>query len=343
MKNNIRVLVVIGIIVLTIMGLSIANKILNKVPENDPSVIGNSAGNVNNSGLFAEANGIVYFSNSFDHGYMYKMSPDESNIERVFSFPVQNILIGGNYIYYYMDTAKTNGNGLGYVVRNKGVYQASLKGKHMKCLDKNTAVSMQLVGNYLYYQRNSATDFTQLYRVKIDTAESEQVSDIIINPASASNGNIYFNGTTDNHYLYTLNTSTNTISTVYQGNLWFPIYDNGYIYFLDVASKYKLCRLNTSNANVEVLTNDRVDTYNIKDSVIYYQKNDKEAPALIRMNIDGSNKELVAPGNYTRINLTSQYAYFQLFGESSTTYHTPLTGPINVSVFQNAMSAAAKN
>ena len=38
---------------------------------------------------------------------------------------------------------------------------------------------------------------------------------------------------------------------------------------------------------VEVLTNDRVDTYNIYGDYIYYQKNSQTEPALMRMYIDG--------------------------------------------------------
>lgn len=48
------------------------------------------------------------------------------------------------------------------------------------------------------------------------------------------NGTIYYNGTQENHYLYALNTSTDSISTLWDGNLWYPIAQGDYIYYMDV-------------------------------------------------------------------------------------------------------------
>ena len=39
---------------------------------------------------------------------------------------------------------------------------------------------------------------------------------------------------------------------------------------------------------------------------------------------DGSGNKAVAEGNYTHINMTSRYVYFQLFGDESLTYHSLL-------------------
>lgn len=59
------------------------------------------------------------------------------------------------------------------------------------------------------------------------------------------------------------------------------------------------------------------------------------------MNLDGSNPEVVAAGNYENINLTSQYAYFNSFGEDVPVYHTPVNGPVSVSTFAAAENIAA--
>ena len=132
-----------------------------------------------------------------------------------------------------------------------------------------------------------------------------------------------------------------TISTVYKGNLWFPAYQDDYIYYLDVSSDYRLCRYSLSGNYVEVLTSDRVDTFNVGSNCIFYQRNSTSDPALMRMNLDGSNPEVVAAGNYENINLTSQYAYFNSFGEDVPVYHTPVNGPVSVSTFAAAENIAA--
>ena len=129
------------------------------------------------------------------------------------------------------------------------------------------------------------------------------VSDSVINPNACNNGTIYFNGTETDHYLYGLDTRTDSIYTVYKGNLWYPAYHNNYIYYMDVSSDYRLCRYSLIDNTVEILTTDRVDTFNVGDFFIYYQKNSADSPALMRMELDGSNPEVVAEGNYTNINI----------------------------------------
>lgn len=340
MNNKIKIIIIISVAVLVMCGSLLVRQYLERVPDNDPSAIGNTSGNINNGGLFSEHEGRIYFSNSFDNGYLYSMNPDETDLKLIAKSPVRNILTAGNYIYYYLDTSEANGTGLGYVVRNYGIFRSSLDGKKVRCLDRESAVTMQLLGNYIYYQRYNNTDFTKIYKVRINGNDPEKIMDEIINPAAAYNGTIYYNGQDKDHYLYALNPDTNQSHVVYEGNLWYPTYANGYIYYMDVANNYRLCRYSLSSATVEILTNDRVDTFNVGDYNIYYQKNDKNEPALMRMNLDGSNPEIVATGNYTDINLTSYYAYFRYFGDKSTTYHTPVYGSINVSPFNAAMEAA---
>ena len=110
---------------------------------------------------------------------------------------------------------------------------------------------------------------------------------------------------------------------------------------MDVSENYRLCRYSLSANTVEILTNDRVDTFNVGEQYIYYQRNSATEPALMRMRLDGSSPEVVAEGNYSDINLTSAYAYFHEFGQDTPVYHTPVNGDVNVTTFTAAESAAA--
>lgn len=340
MKNNWKVLLFAGIVLIILVGLGVFSAVTSKIPHNDSSVTGNTAGNLNNGGLYAESGGRVYFSNAYDNGCLYVMNSDETELKKLGSSRVNSINVGGNYLYYYMDSEGNGGEGMGFVVRTYGVYRSRLNGKNTKCLDRSASVTMQLSGDYIYYQRYNNKDYTKLYKVKTDKSESVLVSDDIINPAACNNGIIYFNGTGSDHYLYALDTATDTISTVYEGNLWFPAFKDGYIYYMDVSENYRLCRYSLSENTVEILTNDRVDTFNVGEQYIYYQRNSATEPALMRMGLDGSSPEVVAEGNYSDINLTSAYAYFHAFGQDTPVYHTPVNGPVNVSSFTAAETAA---
>ncbi len=341
MKKEWKVLLITGILLAAMVAFYVISLLTGRIPSNNIAVTGNTGGNLNNNGLFAQSEGKIYFSNAYDGGCLYSMNADETQITRLSNSRASYINVGGDYLYYYMDSSD-GGDGMGYVIPTRGVYRCKSNGRESKCLDRTAAVSMQLVGDYIYYQHYNNRDFTQLYKIKTDKTGKELVSDSVINPAACFDGTIYFNGTERDHYLYALDTRTDSIYTVYEGDLWFPVYHQGYIYYMDVSSNYRLCRYSLSANTVEILTNDRVDGFNVGDYAIYYQRNSAESPALMRMNLDGSNPEVVAEGNYENINLTSTYAYFNAFGEPTPVYHTPVSGPVNVTPFTAAMEAAAQ-
>ena len=107
---------------------------------------------------------------------------------------------------------------------------------------------------------------------------------------------------------------------------------------MDVENNYRLCRYSLSRNEVEVLTEERTDCFNVGYGYVYYQVNGGEA-CLKCMRDDGSDSWVIAEGNYTAIHMTSQYVYFQMFGETSTWYHSPL-GSQSYSGFDAARQAA---
>lgn len=314
----------------------------SRITYNDDSTVGNTAGNLNNGGLFCESEDKVYFSNPYDNNTLYCMNPDETDIKKLGNNTVASINAGGKYIYYYMES-DTNGTGLGFMNRTAGIYRSDRNGKHTVCLDRTFAVTMQLCGNYLYYQDYNTKKGTSLAKIKIDKSDKNTIADYVINPNSYINGSIYFNGTQDDHALYTLNTANDNITKVWQGNIWNPIFQDGYIYFMDVDNNYRLCRYSLSSDVVEVLSNDRVDFFNVYDYYIYYQTSSKTEPALKRVYIDGTNDQIVAQGAYENISITSQYVYFNQFKEPVPVYKTSTFGNVNITTFDAARTAAMEN
>ena len=67
MKKNWKVLLFAAIILFVLVGFTVLSSLSEKIPSNDISVTGNTAGNLNNGGLFAESNGKVFFANAYDN------------------------------------------------------------------------------------------------------------------------------------------------------------------------------------------------------------------------------------------------------------------------------------
>lgn len=303
------------------------------VPLNDLSVTGNTAGNLNNRGLFCERDGIVYFSNPYDNNKLYSMNADETKIKCVGNVSVESINADDHFLYYYQ-TGAGSGSGLGYLRQTTGVYRSKKNGKDAVCLKRDPAGIIALCGSNLYYQHYTVKTGTYLDSIRIDKKNETTVLTDMVSPACVVNGTIYFAGYNDDHYLYALDTTTNSVSLVWEHNLYHPIYQDGYVYFMDLESNYELHRYNLASGEEEILSKDRLDFFNVYGNVIYYQKSSVSDPALKRINIDGTNDEIIQSGIFSYVNITSQYAYFAEYDKPAPIYHQPTYGPVNVSVFQ---------
>lgn len=332
MRKLIRNTLIVLLFLIVLAVLVVTLYFDQRVPENPPGTVGNTAGNINNDGLFCEYDGTVYFSNIYDGGSLYAMNPDESNVRKLSDMKVRNILAGGDFLYYFQTGSATPvQSGFGQLPGRHTFGRCRLDGSDAFSITTDVVVTGQLVDNYLYLltTSNSGTSF---YKVKIDNTDKTELTNYNINPACAQNGVIYYSGTQTNHYLYALNTATDTSSEFWRGNLWYPAIEGDYIYYLDVAEGYRLCRYSISRNNIEVLTEDRVDCYNLAGGYIYYQKNSATQPQLKCMRTDGSDVRVIAEGNYTNINVTSWCVYFQAFDDSNTMYHA-LHGSSGYSTF----------
>lgn len=342
MKKNAKMTIGIILFILVLILLSIWSFLPEHISPIPAGTVGNTAGNVNNGGLFCEYDGVVYFSNPYDNGSLYSMLPDESNMKKLNSISVSNLNAGGDYLFYFQQEA-SGSSGLGYVRSKHGLFRSTLNGKNIARLSDDYLFNVQLVDNYLYYLSTNDTG-SGFYKQEIGSDERELLSAQGWNFACAlSDGSVYYNGTETNHYLYRYDTKSGGASVVWEGNIWYPVYDSGYIYYLDVSADYRLCRYSISEDRVEILTHDRVDCFNIAGGYLYYQKNSVSEPALKRITLDGQNPEIVAEGNYTHINATSRYVYFSDYNNELLIYRTPINGPIMVSAFSAAQAGALEN
>ncbi|MBR1702411.1 MAG: DUF5050 domain-containing protein [Lachnospiraceae bacterium] len=294
----------------------------SKMEMNPAGTVGNTAGNLNNAGLFCEHNGTVYFSNPRDGGALYAMNADESNIRKLYAMSVRNILAGGDYLYYFQMNS-SDVSGFASVVGNHSFNRSHLDGSQSVALTKDVVTNGQLIDNYLYLQ-TAGSGQPSFYKLKIDKSEQVKLADYTVNPACAEDGIFYYNGTRNDHALYQWNTANDSTSLIWNGNLWYPVLDGNYIYYMDVSAKYRLCRFSLSSQEIEILTNDHVDCFNVGNGFIYYQTNAAVSPQLKCMHTDGSNSFVLADGVFTNINMTSQYVYFQQFGVDGSLYHARL-------------------
>lgn len=330
--QKLKVFLILGGILLFIAAFCGMHYFSQRITPNESTEIGNTAGNLNNKGLFCEQDGIVYFSNAYDNDVLYSMNADETEVKRLNDVGVSSINADSKRIYY-SQTGSADGSGLGYVRSGTGMYRCNLNGDNTYCYTKDPVGILALSGNNLYFQHYEVETGAYLDVTPIDKKEHNPLLYAMVTPASISGTTIYYGGNDTDHYLYALDTNSNTSTLVWEKQLWNPVYQDGYIYFMDLRSDYELHRYNLSTGEEQTLSTDRLDFFNVYGNVIYYQKSSTDSPALKRINIDGTGEEIVKEGVFESVNITSQYAYFNEFDKPTPVYHQSTHGTINPSVW----------
>lgn len=299
---------------------------------NDSYVNGNSAGNLYNGGMFCEYDGIVYFANPDDNYCLYSMSLDNGDVKKLSNDTATFINADEHYVYYARNNKAENSDFSFLRWNNNSLCRVNKKnGKQRVILDHEPSMYASLLGNYIYYLHYDTDTATTMYRVKIDGTEQEPVNDQPYYTCSTNGKYLYYNGLKNDHNIYSLNTETGSSSRLFDGDCWMSVVEGSTAYYMDCANNYRLTKVNLNTKETTLLSDERIDCFNIYGDYIYYCRN--QEPALCRMRLDGSESEVIADGIYTDINITSRYVYFRRLNETNTVYCTPTSGAVNVNTF----------
>ncbi len=327
------------IIVLIVCIIAMIIKFSKKVQMNELPIFGNTTGNLNNSGLFCERDGVLYFANAYDNHSLYSYTPDNGKCKRLCDGPVKSINVDSHYIYYVREASQTEGTFGFSTAIFKGLYRMELNGKNKTCLYNGNVGNTQLINNRIFFQNYSNDYGFHLYSVGIDGKEEQEVIKEAVNPTGYFDNALYFCNTLKNHNVMKMNPDTNKKELVYEGNCYLPTIQDNYLYFMDVENNYSLAKVDLTTNEKTTLTTERLDTYNLYGDTIFYQVSDTENPCLKRMKTDGSNMEVIQSGVFHDINITNNYTYFTAYNSSTPIYRTPTTGVVDVTTFTEAFDA----
>ena len=311
-KRVLGIIIAVFVLVAIVGGVAL-NQYLSRIPDNPAGTIGNTSGNLNNKGLVCEDDNYIYFSNLNDGKCLYRMNKDATDPVRLADIPVSYINTGGDYLYFYFDDPGGT-KFMGVAGRMSGIFRLKKNEKDYVCLDKCTSGILNLIGSTLFYEHYDNTNGMQLYHSNLDGSDKGLAVDEIINPACVVNGDIFYSEQ-DSQVLkiYRPGDSQGRIYMEYA--VYNPIVDGSDLYFLNMNDDYRLYRYSMSTGDLTKITEERVDTFNVYNGVIFYQRNTD--PALIRVNADGSGAIVIAEGNYENINCTSTYTFYSPFKENA--------------------------
>ena len=311
---------------------------------NSDSEIGNTTGNIYNGGLFSEQDNIIYFSNDLDHGTLYKMTSDLTNVTKVSDEKAVYINVDKNYIYY----ARANDIS-GYdpaffsPLYNNGVYRINLKGTGLKAFTGDPGAFLLLKGNYLFFERYSAKGGFHLTRFKIDGTMERNLINSSAVPIASIDKYIYYTANSKGASIDAMELSSYTRKTYYNGTFAYPIFTKDYIYYIDMADNNHIYRMDHKGGNVTLLVNKPCSTYNITNSgnYLYYQVNGTKKDYIGRINLKNMQSETVKEGNYKQINITKYYVFFKDI-DNKNTYFNLADQKLNVQAFKPKFKVSKK-
>lgn len=337
MKKKIIITITSLCILLLCIGGILSIKFIKKSTLNAPDTVGNTTGNLYNNGYFCESDdGYVYFSNAYDSFSLYRMLPDETDMQKLVSTETKSINAAGKYFYYYRSGSGT-GTGLGYMFNTTGIYRANSKnGENGLCLDMTPSDNILLIGNTVYY--NSEKNGNSIHTVSTDGKDKSTLLPYNITFGSVQNGKLYFTDGIENFHLKALDLTTNTVSDILAEDIYLPIIDGNDLYCIDIHNNYALVQYDMTTWEKTILDETRTDFFNLSSQYVYYQTSG-DNPQFKRISRTSHSIDIIADGAYSDINLTSKYVYFHEYNVNIPVYKIPLDGDITISTFDAAKTA----
>ena len=238
---------------------------------NEEGALGNSPGNLLNGGLFCEDEDVIYFSNPNDDGALYSMDSHCTNYKKLHNDKAAYINATKHYIIYVRNNyERENSKGDFFNLNGTGIYRMSKWDRTLKTLSTDPAGVTSLHGNYIYYQHFNATTGLELYKMKLDQSDNTPLSEDPIVPVSYSSRNLYFSGVGEDSHIYTMNLAEDTFEPLYDAkNCYQVILENGYIYFISLSDQYAILRMNMDGSDPEILVKEQVSFMNFTTDGAY--------------------------------------------------------------------------
>lgn len=312
-KKSLKPLIAVIVIVIVLGLLVLYNYLTNRTVLSSPGVVGNSAGNLYNGGLFCEKDGRIYFSNPNDDNTLYSMSSSLNDFEKLYDDYARYINVDDNYVYYArMNNKKENPTQSIFIFYSTGVFRVTKSGKHLKMITSDPVGGLLAYDNKLYYQvyRNKALT---LYISEIDgNNERKTVSDDTP-MVSAYNGMVYYSGNLQDHDIHYV-TPTGGYGVAFSASAYLPIAtDEGMFYISTDGEKYRLYLSKLDGSNAQCIVDKPVSRYyNVTDDgrYVFYQCDEQDANAIYVLDRQSGVTEKIADGTYKWINLAGGYCFF---------------------------------
>lgn len=299
-NKRLSIIIAVALIVIIMAIILLSNR----------ATIGNTSGNLNNSGFSVKDGNWIYYLgyNTGNSDGIYRVNSNGNKKEKIVDDCGYYLNKSGNYIYYIdaeeSDLIKIKKNG---------------KGKEVLVEDVDIA-KMMVVDNWIYYFRNST-----LYRIKTDGDTKQEISKKSIEKYEVVGNWIYYSYYNDGEYIIAkMKTNGEEASKIDSkaGRVFFV--DGKNIYYIyenyneeEDMTNYELYKMKTSGKNKEKIAdingNVDINTINFDENHIYYAKiNENSELGIYSIKLNGKDETKIVDvkGYSTLINIHESWIYY---------------------------------
>jgi hypothetical protein len=111
-----------------------------------------------------------------------------------------------------------------------------------------------------------------------------------------------------------------------------PQVDGNYVYYMDCDKNYQVARVDLTTGDKIMVTDCRVDSFNVYGNYVYFLENDNDTQCVARIKTDGTGYEAIVTGVYNDLNVTNDYVYFRDYNNGYM-YRAPVEMITNVKAY----------
>lgn len=192
-----------------------------------------------------------------------------------------------------------------YYKAMQGLHRLRLDGSKHKVLTKDDALSMAVVGDWIYYQIKWDKD--RLWRMQLDGSSPKRLTDEAVGCLSiGANGYIYYVNKTDSDRLYRIRHDGSERRKISDRKVSLLIAGDRALWFID-ADSGQLGRMNLQGENPEIIVEDKVGSANLSGDWVYFSR----TGGLARCRHDGSEMEPLTNLETWQFCILKDRVYFQ--------------------------------
>jgi putative cell wall-binding protein len=287
---------------------AVSDYIISKIRDGKPDLClyGNTNGNLNNGGIAAIQNGIIYYVNGSQDNKLYKIITIGTGRTKLSDDRPWNINVVGNWVYY------TNFDD------NNKIYKIRTDGTCRTKLNDDSSWDLRVVDNWIYYTKSSDPsdpDNKSIYRIGIDGTFRTKLNSHESMFLNAADGWIYYLNLDDSRKIYKLKADGTSDVKVSDKAAYYMVVSGGNIYFNTFDEDNKIYKMNTNGTGLTKLSDDKAICINKDEHGDYlYYTNNSDNYSMYKIMSDGTGRVQSYNGSSSLMNilhdLSGDWIYF---------------------------------